>query len=209
MYRRMGAALTKMRWTEFLTRFLPPKETGTRPGAERGPFHHRKTRRKHRRGAPPSGRNHLSCGTALGSRPPQGNGPPFQKIHQKRTHHAPRESRHPDQPVRRFLSSKNLRITPVDSHGECLKALGGDPFDLLLVDQRKSRSKTAGLISKVRQTSPDTKIVLFNASKTDGTGSSKAFGADLALTRPLHLESLYTRIFHLMTEDKTSNRMTQ
>ena len=103
----------------------------------------------------------------------------------------------------RFLSSKHFLVTRLDNYGECFKTLKGDSFDLLLVDHWKSGSKTPWLVSKVRQTNPDMAIVLFNVSKSDGTGSLRTSGVDLALTKPLHLERLYSSISRILTAPRS------
>ena len=100
----------------------------------------------------------------------------------------------------RFLSSKPLRITRVDSYGECFKALKGGPFHLMLLDQSKSPEKTAWLIGKVRRTHPDLPIALFNVSNGDDDELSKTPEADLVIPRPLHLGRFYSSIYRLMTE---------
>ena len=104
----------------------------------------------------------------------------------------------------RFLSSKPLHITRVDSYGECFKALKGGPFHLMLVDQSKSSEKTAWLIGKVRHTHPDLPIALFNVSNGDDAELSPPSGADLVIPRPLHLGRFYSSIYRLMTEGKAS-----
>ncbi len=104
----------------------------------------------------------------------------------------------------RFLSSKPLHITRVDSYGECFKALKGGPFHLMLVDQSKNPEKTAWLIGKVCHTHPDLPIALFNASNSDDAERSKPPGADLIIPRPLHLGQFYSSIYRLMTEGKAS-----
>jgi len=102
----------------------------------------------------------------------------------------------------RFLSSKHLHVTRVESYGECFKALKGIPFHLMLVDQRKSPEKTPWLIGKVRHTHPDLPIALFNASNGHDAELSKTSGADLVVPRPLHLGRFYASIYRLMTEVK-------
>lgn len=104
----------------------------------------------------------------------------------------------------RFLSSKPLHITRVDSYGECFKALKSGPFHLMLVEQSKNSEKTAWLIRKVRHTHPDLPIALFNASNGDNAEVSKLPGPDLVIPRPLHLGQFYSSIYHLMTEGKAS-----
>jgi len=100
----------------------------------------------------------------------------------------------------RFLSSKPLHITQVDSYGECFKALKGGPFHLMLIDQSINPEKTAWLIGKVRRTHPDLPIALFNASNGDDAELSKLPGPDLVIPRPLHLGQFYSSIYRLMTE---------
>ncbi len=104
----------------------------------------------------------------------------------------------------RFLSSKPLHITQVDSYGECFKALKGGPFHLMLIDQSINPEKTAWLIGKVRRTHPDLPIALFNASNGDDAELSKLPGPDLVIPRPLHLGQFYSSIYRLMTEGKAS-----
>lgn len=104
----------------------------------------------------------------------------------------------------RFLSSKPLHITRVDSYGQCFKALKGGPFHLMLIDQSKSPEKTAWLIGKVRHTHPDLPIALFNVSNGDDDELSKTPEADLVIPRPLHLGRFYSSIYRLMTEGKAS-----
>jgi PAS domain S-box-containing protein len=102
----------------------------------------------------------------------------------------------------RFLSSKPLHITRVDSYGECIKALKGGPFHLILIDQSQSPEKTAWLIGKVRHTHPDLPVALFNASNGEDAEGSEPPGADLVIPRPLHLGQFYASIYRLMTEGK-------
>ncbi|MBT3254977.1 MAG: PAS domain S-box protein [Deltaproteobacteria bacterium] len=104
----------------------------------------------------------------------------------------------------RFLSSKPLHITRVDSYGECFKALKGRPFHLMLVDQSENPEKTPWLIRKVYHTHPDLPIALFNASNGDDDELPKTPGADLVIPRPLHLGRFYSSIYRLMTEGKAS-----
>ena len=102
----------------------------------------------------------------------------------------------------RFLAGKGLQVTRVDNYGECFKALKGDPFDLLLVDQNKSLANTVWLIQKVRHTHPDLPIALFNEPNTDGVALSQPSGVDLVIPRPLHVGSFYSNISRLLAEGK-------
>jgi PAS domain S-box-containing protein len=103
----------------------------------------------------------------------------------------------------RFLAGKNLHVTRVDSHGECLKALKGDPFDLLLVDQKKSPN-TPWLTQKVRHTHPDLPVALFNVPNNEGGKLLRSSGVDLVIPRPLHVGSFYSNISRLLAEGKVS-----
>ena len=104
----------------------------------------------------------------------------------------------------RFLEGKHLHVTRADNHGECFKALKGDPFDLLLVDQNKRLANTPWLIQKIRHTHPVLPIALFNAPNTDGAEASPPPGVDLVIPRPLHVGSFYSDISRLLIEGKAS-----
>ena len=104
----------------------------------------------------------------------------------------------------RFLEGKHLHVTRVDNYSECIKALKGDPFDLLLVDQDKSLENTPWLIQKIRHTHPDLPIALFNAPNTHGVTLSRPSGVNLVIPRPLHVGSFYSNISRLLAEGKAS-----
>ena len=104
----------------------------------------------------------------------------------------------------RFLAGKQLHVTRVDSYGECLKTLKGNPFDLLLVDQSKDPANAPWLTQKVRHTHPDLPIALFNAPNTHGTELSRPPGVDLVIPKPLHVGSFYSNISRLLAEGKAS-----
>jgi len=104
----------------------------------------------------------------------------------------------------RFLEGKGLNITRVETYGECLKALKGEPFDLLLVNHTKSTAQTAWLTQKVHQTNPELGIVLFNVSKADEADMLKTSGIDLVVPKPLHMAEFFSRISLLISEGKAS-----
>ncbi len=99
----------------------------------------------------------------------------------------------------RFLLSKGLNITRVESYRVCLRALKNDRFHLILLDHAKTHSKTARVVQRFRKDHPQIPIALYNAVHMETEDDPKSPDPDLEIQKPLHVEKLYKEICRLLS----------
>ena len=107
----------------------------------------------------------------------------------------------------RFLANKGINMTLIDSHGESLKALKGASFDLMLTDQSQKPANALWMIRKAIDINPNMPIVMFNVSKAEYSNLSKEPAVSLPITRPLHMDQLFSLISSILADGKGRQRI--